>query len=211
MAEKPEKKEVTTSANAPAVTFTNEQIALINTMMAEREKSLRDSMARPDSPNSPISLYNIRDPKEIKTVQVSRFDSKWVIGFKDLQNDPYKKFPKYLRYGIEPIRKLNNEPYVTLLLSSDGKSVVEKEVLLLDYMQNRDKVNVDVIKVRVQEKINDHGILGGGGNFAVSIDEKGKPESRPTILAQSKSEERFFTVQLDGFSETTELSTDFLG
>ncbi len=194
-----------------SVTFTPAQIDLINKMLGEQAKSLKDSLARPDSPNSAISLYNQRDPKEIKTVKVSRFDAMWVVGFKDLQNDPYKKTPKYLRYGIEPIRKLTNEPYVTLRLSADGKTFVEKELLLIDYMENRDTVNVPVKNIEMKEVIHDHGVLGQSGQFAVAIDDKGKPESRPTILAQSKSVERIFTVHLDGFDEDTTFITDFLG
>lgn len=192
---------------APSVTFTPDQIKAINLMLEERMKSVRGSAS---SPNNPISLYNLRDPKNIETVKVSRFDAKWVVGFKDLQNDPYKKTPKYLRYGVDPIRKLNNEPYVTLILSTDGEKTEEKEVLLLDYMENRERVDVKVIKIRVEEKINDHGILGQQNNYGVAIDDKGQPEARPTILAQSKSVIRWFTVQPEGFSEPMEFSTDFL-
>lgn len=197
----------------PAVTFSKEQIDMIEAMFKSRIDSIKDSLGgSKDSPNSAISMYNLRDPKEIKTVKVNRFDGKWVIGFKDLQTDPYKKhIPKYLRYGIEPIRKLNNEPYVTLLLSNDGKEVVEKEVLLVDYVEYRDQVNVPVIKIEIKEKINDHGILGSSDGFAIAVDEKGKPENRPTILAQSKTVDRIFTVQLEGFDKPSVFITDFLG
>ena len=199
---------------AQAVTFSPEQIVLIEKMLNERVKSITSSSS--ESPNNAISVYNLRDPKSIETVKVSRFDDgtevKWVLGFKDLQNDQYKKTPKYVRYGIDPIRKLHNEPYVTLLLSNDGKTIVEKEVLLIDYMQNRTQENIKVIECKVKETIHDHGVLGSrGGAFGVAIDEKGNTESRPTILAQSKSETRTFVVQLPGFKTTTEFITDFLG
>ena len=200
----PEAKET----KAP-VTFTPDQIELVNKMLEERIKGLN---TKQDNPNSPVSLYNMRDPKEIKTVSVSRFDGKWVIGFKNLQTDTFKKhIPLYLRYGINVERKLNREPYVTLLLSTDGKKIEEKEVMLIDYMEYRDKVNVPVIKVNTKEVIHDHGILGRTGQFAVAIDDKGNPESRPTIMAQSKTVERTFEVQLEGFEDTTTFITDFLG
>ena len=192
----------------PPVVFSADQIELVNKMLDERVKALGH---RGDNPNSPVSLYNMRDPKEIKTVQVSRFDGKWVVGFKDIQSDPFKKSALYLEYGVDPVRKLNREPYVTLLLSVDGKKIEEKKVLLIDYMEYRDKISVPVIKVNTKEIIHDHGVLGRNGQFAVAIDEKGNPESRPTILAQSKSVERTFEVQLEGFEDTTTFITDFLG
>lgn len=187
------------------------QIKMVDKMFEDRIAALKGSLERPANPNSPVSLYNLRDPKEIKSVKVSRFDAKWVLGFKNLQNDPYKKTPKYLRYGVEPIRKLNNEPYVTLILSADGKTKEEKEVLLLDYMENRETVSIPVVKIDVEEKIHDHGVLGSVGAFGVAINEKGTPENRPTILAQSKSEVRTFTVQIPEWEETTEFIADFLG
>lgn len=192
----------------PPVTFSNEQIAVINQMFEDRMKGMPTDR---NNPNNPISVYNLRDPKKIETVKVSRFDAKWVVSFKNLQNDPYKKIPKYLRYGVDPIRKLNNEPYVTLNLSADGKTFEEKEVLLIDYMDNRDRVDIKVLECKVETKIHDHGILGAQNNYGIAVDEKGKPEARPTILAQSKSEIRTFVVQLPGFETTTEFSTDFLG
>jgi len=192
----------------PQVTFSPEQIKMIDKMMAERLKSVESRQT--ENPNNAVSLYNLRDPKSIETVKVSRFDAKWVLGFKDLQNDPYKKTPKYLRYGVEPIRKLPNEPYVTLLLSSDGKKIEEKEVLLLDFVENREKVDIDVIKCDVKTIIHDHGILGATGSFGVAINEKGNPETRPTYKMESKSEERVFTVKLPGFDIESEFITDFL-
>lgn len=196
----------------PSVTFSKEQIELIGTMMKDLENNIRSSMDGSRSPNQPISMYNMRDPKEIKSVKVSRFDAKWVTAFKNLQNDPYKKnIPKYLRYGPDPIRKLNNEPFVTLVLSSDGKEFEEKEIMLIDYMENRDQVDVPVKHVEIKEIINDHGVLSSTGNYAIEVDDKGNPTHRPTILAQSKSVEREFTVHLEGFEDDTVFKTDFLG
>lgn len=200
----PEAKEI----KAP-VTFTPDQIELVNKMLDERVKGLSQ---RQDNPNSPVSLYNMRDPKEIKTVSVSRFEGKWVVGFKNIQTDSFKKhIALYLEYGVDPVRRLNREPYVTLLLSADGKKIEEKKVLLIDYMEYRDKVNVPVIKVNTKEVIHDHGVLGRTGQFAVAIDDKGNPETRPTIMAQSKTIERTFEVKLEGFADTTTFITDFLG
>lgn len=198
----------------PPVTFTPEQIDVISQMFKEHTASVQNSGRRGDSPNA-VSMYNVRDSKSIETVKVNRFDNgtgmKWVIGYKNLQNDKYKKTPKYLRYGIDPIRKLHNEPYITLLLSDNGEETVEKEVMLVDYMQNRDQKDIPVVNIKIESVINDHGVLGSRGEYAGLINEKGNLEARPTILAQSKSEIRVFTVQLPDFPTTTDFSTDFLG
>lgn len=191
----------------PAVEFSKEQIALIDQMFAERSKA--DKLSR--TPNNAISMYGLRDPKTISTVKVSRFDGHWVIGFKDLQKDVYKKTKIYYRIGVEPIRKLFNEPFVTLLLTDDGEKIEEKEVLLLTYMENRSVEVIDVMEIKEIPHIHDHGILGSNGNFAIAVNEKGNPESRPTIKAESKSIERIFKVQPQGFIEPHWYSTDFLG
>lgn len=219
---KEEKKDVVPPSQTVETSdpFTPSQIAIVQKMMDDLKAQFLNSPERSqNNPNSPISMYGLRDPKTIETVKVSRFDAKWVLGFKNLQADPYKKLPKYLRYGVEPIRKLHNEPYVTLQLSTDGKNIEEKEVLLLDYMENREVQDIKVLDIKVESKINDHGLLGASGQFAVAVNDKGNPETRPTILAQSKSETRTFTVKLpmfdtegnatDGFEYV--FITDFLG
>lgn len=210
------KKTTTDDGNLPdpaqtVPEFTKAQIELVNKMLEERLSAAMSGMQKNTSPNSPISLYELRDPKEIQTVKVSRFDAKWVLGFKNLQKDPYKKFPQYNRYGVDPIRKLNREPYITLFLSIDGKEIEEREVLHVDYMEHRDREDVKVVKCVEKVVIHDHGILGSVNNFAVAIDDKGKVENRPTIAAQSKTIERVFTVQLPEFEGTTDFITDFLG
>lgn len=192
----------------PSVVFSKEQIALIDQMFAERSKA--DKLSR--TPNNAISMYDLRDPKKISTVKVSRFDGHWVLGFKDLQKDVYKKTKVYYRVGVEPIRKLYNEPFVTLILTDDGETIVEeKEVLLLTYLENRQVVSLDVLDVKEIPHIHDHGILGSNGGFAIAVDAKGNPESRPTIKAESKSIEREFKVQPEGFKEPHWYQTDFLG
>lgn len=218
MAEETKKTRSTASETdpvpAPTVSFTPEQMAVIERMI-ERRASYNGqevSSARPQG----ISMYNLRDPKKIEAVMMSRFDAKWVVGFKNLQKDPYKKTPSYLRYGPEPIRKLPNEPYITLLLSEDGKKIEEKEVLLLDYMENREKIEVPVVDIKVKEVIHDHGVLGSSGEYAgaVDIDPKTgrnvnvKPQ---TILQQSKTEDRTFIVQVPDFAEPLSIIADFLG
>jgi hypothetical protein len=188
-----------------AVTFSPEQIKLVNEMIANSRKGDENK-----APNA-ISMYNLRDPKEIKTITISRFDGKYVLGFKNLQKDIYKKhLPLYYRMGVEPIRKLNNEPYVTLLLTDDGEKVEEKEVMLVTFTDSRDRVVVPVIKIDEKTITHDHGVLGNGGNYAIAIDEKGNPEQKTSILAQSQSVERVFWAQPEGFKEPHGFITDFL-
>lgn len=190
-----------------AVVFSPEQMQAIDEMFKNFQKDTKEAR----SPNSAISMYDLRDPKKISTVKVSRFDGHWVLGFKDLQADPYKKTKQYCRIGIDPVRKLFNEPFVTLLLSDDGETIEEKEVLLLTYMENRDTVPLDVIEIKEVTRIMDHGILGNTGAFAIAINEKGNPENRPTIKAQSKTIDREFLVKPEGFKEAHWYITDFLG
>ncbi len=192
---------------APTVTFTAEQLAVINQLMDQAVKNNSGA----SSPNNPISMYNIRDPKKIETVNVKRFGPKFVVGFKNLQNDPFKKIPKYYKAGVDPIRKLTNEPYVVLLLSDNGVDIEEKEVLLVDYMNERENYVAKVLEVKEKETIHDHGILGQrSDNMGMAVDSKGLPEPRTTVLAQSKTTERSFVVQLPGFETTTEFISDFL-
>lgn len=206
-------KEQSAPADAPAapvakqnVTFTEEQLAVINEMMNKVVSETKTS-----SPNSPISLYNLRDPKTIETVNVRRFEGKFVVGFANHQNDPFKKTPKYNYNGVDPVRKLPNEPYVTLLLSTDGETIDKRDVLLVDYLNERELFVAKVLDVKKKEVINDHGILGRvGGDYGIAVDSKGIPESRPTIAAQSKTIELSFVVQLPGFKTTTEFISDFL-
>lgn len=197
----------TPTAPMPNVTFTDEQLQVINAMMQKVVTETRTS-----NPNAPISMYNLRDPKKIETVNVKRFLGKFVMGFKNLQMDPFKKTPKYYRFGVDPIRKLANEPYVTLLLSDDGKvPYEEREVLLIDYMNERETFVAKVLEVKLKENIHDHGILGRiSGDMGLAVDAKGNPESRPTIAQQSKTIERTFVVQLPGFDVTSEFISDFL-
>lgn len=195
------------TGDEPAVTFTPAQMEAINKMFAQHTASTLSST----SPNAPISMYNLRDPKKIETVNVKRMLGKFVMGFKNLQIDPFKKEPRYYRIGVDPIRKLANEPYVTLILSDDGKTFEEKEVLLVDYMNERENFVAKVLDVKLKETIHDHGILGRvSGDMGLAVDSKGQPEARPTIAQQSKTVERSFVVQLPGFDTQSEFISDFL-
>lgn len=189
------------------VPFTAEQMEIIQKMMSDVRESSRNSV--PDA----ISMYNLRDPKAIETVNVKRIDGMFVLGFKNFQNDPYKKKPKYLKYKKDEVRGLLNEPFITLLLSDGSqKEPIEKEMLLLDYVVQgkQDQFRAKVLDVRKKEVIEDHGFLGSSGEFAVAVDEKGIPEKRPTLLAQTKHEERVFVVELPGFDKPVEFIPDFL-
>lgn len=207
----------------PAVNFSPEQIKAIDALFEKRLKAINRSTSQSADEQRPagISMYNLRDPKKIEAVRVSRFDGKWVIGWKDLQNDPYKKTPKYLDYGVAMYddRKFTNEPFITLLLSDDGEKIEEKRVLLLDYMQNREKdqpINqIPVKDIRVVTIIEDHGILGSSAGFAGAVDVDPRTGrnvnvDRTAILQQSKREERYFTIAIPGFKKEIEINSEFL-
>lgn len=183
----------TTPKNAKApVTFTEEQLALVQKMISDAS-----SNAQANS-NNPISPYNVRDIKKIETVNVRRFEGMYVLGFKNLQKDPFKKAPLYVEYGVDIARKLQNEPYVTLLLSNDGKEMVEKKVLLIDYMNNRDTYVAKVLNITEEAKITDLGILGRVGNdMGTTIDASGRVERGPAVSMQTKSIIRTFEVELE--------------
>lgn len=185
------------------VSFSSEQLSVVNKMIQEAIKGNA-------SPNDPVSVYNLRDPKKIETVNVRRFEAKFVVGFKNVQKDPMKAKPKYITLDVDPIRKLTQEPYITLLLSDDGVDIEERKVLLVDYMANRDVYQADVLEIRDKEIIHDHGILGNRGAMGIAVNEKYEAEPRPTMKAQSKSIQRSFVVQLPGFKEKSVFISDFL-
>lgn len=201
-------EEVEIEINAPEiqkteqVTFTPEQMEVISKMIAS--KSVKQSE------NEPISMYNVRDKKKIETVNVSRFDGKFVIAFKDQNNDPYEVTPKYYVTKHDLNRRLADVPYITLILS-DGKESEEKEVALIDYLNHRKKHQAKVVHIDLQEIIEDHGLLGRiGADTAGMIDEKGRPVQAQAIRAQSKRTIRKFYVELPGFDKPVEFIEDFL-
>lgn len=185
------------------VPFTAEQMAIV-------EKMIQQSKVRGNTDSS-ISVYGMRDPKKIETVKVSQFDGMFVIGFKDLQNNPLKKTPKYSETKMDIIRKLPNEPFITLLLSNDGEKVVEKEVPLVDFMNYRERIVCPVIKLDKEEVIKDHGILGRQNDqFGAEIDENNRPVQSAGIKAEYKTNLMKYYVELPGFNKPVEFIEDFL-
>lgn len=206
MAKEP-KEEKTEKIDKKSVQFSPEQIEIIQQMLNESRKSA--SEPRPDA----ISMYNLRDPKTIETVNVKRIDGMFVMGFENFQKDPYKKKPRYIQYKKDESRGLLKEPFITLILQENEDSTpIKKEMLLVDYVNEgkRDQYQAKVVKIEKKEIIEDHGFLGSTGGFAVAVDDKGLPEKRATILAQTKREERVFLVELPGFSKPVEFIPDFL-
>lgn len=184
--------------------FNADQMEIIQAMIQEARG---ENNRRPDA----ISMYNLRDPKAIESVRVKRMYGKFVMGFKNLQTDPLKKTPKYLVYKADATRGLFKEPFVTLLLQQDEKSPVEeKEVLLLDYMTEREFLQVPVVKIDLDKKIKSYGYLGSNGEYAGEVDEHDKPVARMKVLAEVQTEERVFFLELPGFSQPVSFISDFL-
>ena len=104
--------ENTTPKKATNVTFSPEQMEVIQSLISAAKSPTNERG------QSAISRFtNVRDPKEIMTCPIYRFDGKFVIGFKDLNNDPYRKQAKYYENKIDLNRKLADQPFVTLLLT----------------------------------------------------------------------------------------------
>ena len=190
------------------VVFTPEQMSAIQQMLEETRKS--SASQKPDA----ISMYNMRDPKKIETVNIKRINGKFVMGFKNFQKDAFKTKPMWLQYKIDSSRGTpSREPFVTLILQENENDKKEEvEMLLVDYVTTgkRDQYQAKVVKIDVKEVIEDHGILGAHGDYAGAVDSSGIPEVTPKILAQTKHEERVFYVELPGFSEPVEFLPDFL-
>ncbi len=185
------------------VAFDTEQMEIIQAMIAEAKSENR----RPDA----ISMYNTRDPKAIESVNVKRMYGKFVMGFKDLQTDPMKKTHKWLTYKADTSRGLLKEPFVTLLLQENENSEVEpKEVLLLDYMNDREFYKAKVVDIKLERPIKDYGYLGSNSEYAGEVDEKGNPVARTKVKAEVQTEERVFFVELEGFSKPQAFISDFL-
>lgn len=203
---KDEKEKTGEGVKAATVSFTPEQLDLV-------QKMIEASKGNGTSTRGAISRYSdVRDPKSIETVNVSRFDGKWVLGFKDLNIDAYRKTPKYSENKLDIIRKLPDQPFVTLLLSSDGKETVEKEVSLVDYMNNREKVQCKVEKVFKKEIIDDKGLLGrqGSSGVAGAIDDNGNLLTPTAIKAEVMRVELTFLVEIPGFTKPVEFIEAFL-
>ena len=190
--------------NKTSIPFNAEQMEIINQMISQvKESSSRNGA-------DAVSVYNTRDPKSIESVNVRQINGKFVIGFKNLQQNKFKNTPLWLTYKDDKIRGLTREPFITLILSENGKDKEELEMMLVDYVTTRDTFKAKCINVEVKEIVEDHGVLGSTGEYAVSVDDKGLPTSRPSVLAQTKREERVFTVELPGFESPVEFISDFL-
>lgn len=193
---------------ASTVGFTPEQMDLV-TKMIEASKSTRNE-------RGVVSRYSdVRDPKSITKVKVSRFDGKFVLGFKDLNTDPYRKAPKYCENKLDLLRKLPDQPFVTLLLSAgEDDEITEKEVSLITYMDNRSKEECDVDHIEETTFIDDKGLLGryaGGPGVSVgAIDDMGKFTTPVQVKAEVKRVERVYFVKVPGFEKPVSFIEAFL-
>ena len=206
MAKTQTNKESGEEIKASTVTFSTEQLELV-------QKMIEASKGSSGNARTTISRYtDVRDPKKVEKVKVSRFDGKFVLGFKNLNTDPYRKDPKYSENKFDAHRKLDAQPFVTLLLSENGSDISEKEVSLIDYMNNRTQVECKVKNIETTEIIDDKGILGrqGTGGYASAVDELGNPEKPIAIKAEVKRVERVFHVEIPGFSKPVEFIEAFL-
>lgn len=201
--------EKTPKKTASNVGFTPEQMELVQQLISQ---SKNNEQSRTDEAVSRFT--DMRDPKEIMTCPIYRFDGQFVIGFKDLNKDPYRKTPKYSENKLDIHRKLADQPFVTLLLSSDGETVTEKEVALIDYVNNRMKVEIPKgdFEIKSRDVIADHGVLGraGGTSFAADFNDSGKIAAPMRLKAETKTTERTFIVNLPGFSKPVTLIEAFL-
>lgn len=191
------------------IAFTPEQMELVQQLIL----ASRDS--KDENSRQAISRFsNIRDPKAIMSIPTYRFDEKFVVGFKNYSNDPYRKVPKFYDMKLDINRKLNDQPFVTLLLSTDGETITEKEVPVIDYINNRIKVILekDAFEIVNKEVLDDKGIIGrgGGGTFAQEIGSNGIPISPVLVKAEVKRIERKFIINFPGFIKPVEMIEEFL-
>lgn len=206
MAKEKKEEEIKESISASTVSFTPEQLDLV-------KKLIEASKGSSTGQRGAISRYSdVRDPKSIETAKVSRFDGKFVIGFKDLNTDPYRKAPKYCENKLDIARKLPDQPFVTLLLSNDGKEISEKEVSLVDYMNNREQMQCKVTGVHKKEIIEDKGLLGrqGSSGVAGAIDDSGRLLEPVAIKAEVKRVELTLDVEIPGFDKPVTFIEAFL-
>lgn len=198
-----------TAPKKPVVGFSPEQMELVLQLIAQGKNSTNERTSQAIS-----RFTDMRDPKELQTCPIYRFDGKFVIGFKDYNQDPYRKTPKYWDSKLDMNRKLADQPFCTLLLSNDGKDIEEKEVPLISYLDRRMKVKVEKkdFKVELREIIEEHGILGrpGGGTFASDFNDNGRAITPLQIKAETKRVERTFIITLPGFDEPVVMPEAFL-
>lgn len=178
-------------------------------------KMIENSKAEENKTNG-FSLYDMRDPKNIETVNVKQFDGKFVIAFKDFQNNPFKKNPKYTTMKFDPVTGKNSQPYLTLILSDgsedeNGKLITEeREVRLIDYVEQRERFDAKVLNTEKRSVIKNFGVLGGHA-MASEVDAKGNKVSYPNVNKETKEEVMIFHVELPGFSKPLEFLNDPVG
>lgn len=190
------------------VSFSPEQMEVIQSLISASKESTNERGQQA------ISMFsNVRDPKEIMAVPLYRIDNKFIIGFKNLNQDPYRKNAKYYELKFDVNRKMADQPYVTLLLSTDGKEIEEKSILVLDYVNNRVKVEIPKgeFKIISKEVIKDHGIIGrGGGTFAEDYASVNSPAMPVKIKMETKEMQRTFIINVPGFEHPVEMIEEFL-
>ena len=202
-------KSASEAVRTSTVAFSPEQMELVQQLISASKEPTNERG------QSAISRFtDVRDPKEIMTCPVYRFDGKFVIGFKDLNQDPYRKAPKYSEAKLDINRGLKDQPFVTLLLSNDGVNIQEKEVPLIDYVNNRMKVEIPKgdFEIKSRDVIRDYGIIGrgGGGAFAQDVAGSGQPITPMKVKAETKETERTFIVKLPGFEKPVTYIEAFL-
>ncbi len=187
-----------------AVPFTPEQMEIIQQLVKQTQSR---------GTNQPVSVYGKRDPRDITTVRVSNWEGKFVVGFKDMNNNPWKSQPKYNVMKQDAVRGFAKpEPFVTLILSSNGTDFEELTLPLVDFMDQRMKIELPVVHVDKQEVIKDHGTLGRRTDeMAVETDGNNRPVAQTNIKMESKEVVMKIYVQIPGFAHPVEfIGSDFL-
>ena len=193
----------------------------LNTEQLEYLMKMIENSKAEETKASGFSLYDMRDPRTIQTVNVKRFAgndgaTKFVVAFKDFQNDKFKKTPKYTVMQFDPVTGKNSQPFVTLILSDgsedeNGKLITEeKEVRLIDYVEYRERFDAKVLNTEKRSVVKSFGILGGHA-MASEVDAKGMKVSYPNVNKETKEDVMIFHVELPGFSKPVEFLNDPVG
>lgn len=193
-------KETTTKKKTALEKITPEMLEAIKELLAQKKDDGKEGM----------SIYSdVRDPKKIETARIKRIDGMFVIGFKDVNDDPYETRPRYTTEEPYLGRGLKREPHITLLLSKDGETVIEKKMAHIDYMTYRKELTVPVIEVIKKEIIEDGGLLGVRRG-AVTLGEDGRPTSRVAVRKEVRREELSLVLDVPGFSSPLTIKSEFL-
>lgn len=190
--------------NKSTQTITPEMMDAIKSILAQEKANDKNR------DNSFSVLTDVRDPKKIEQVRIKRLDGKFVVGFKDYNTDPFRKTPRYTINKMHLERKLPNEPFITLILSTDGETFEEKELPHVDYMNYREDFPVDVIEVKKHQIIENKGLITQNPSMAYEVDNKGQMINSGMIRQEVVREEISFIIQLPGFANPIEIKSDFL-